>query len=126
MLRLNLNKKKGSAENCGTNAVQIKVPLKYLSNFWRTLKMPFINCEINLLLTWFANCAISNAAPNQATAIAITDTKLYVLVVTYSTQNNAKLLQQLKSGFKHTINWIKHHSKTEPLNAPNTYLDFFK
>ena len=75
--------------------------------------MPFINCEINLLLTWSANCAISNAASNQATAIAITDTKLYVLVVTYSTQDNAKLLQQLKSGFKHTINWIKYHSKTE-------------
>ena len=54
--------------------------------------MPFINCEVNLILTWSANCSISNAAPNQATSIAITDTKLYVLVVTYSTQDNTKLL----------------------------------
>ena len=59
--------------------------------------MPFINCEVNLILTWSANCSISNAAPNQATSIAITDTKLYVLVVTYSTQDNTKLLQRLKS-----------------------------
>ena len=41
----------GSTENHGTKVVQIMVPLKYLSNFWRTLKMPIINCEINLILT---------------------------------------------------------------------------
>ena len=80
------------------------VPLKYLSNFYRTLEMPLINCEINLILTWSANCVISNAAPNQATTSTITDTKLYVPVVTLSTQDNAKLLQQLKSGFKRTTN----------------------
>ena len=89
------------------------VPLKYLSNFWRTLEMPLMNCEINLIfLTWSANYVISNAANNKATTFAIVDGKLYVSVVTLSTQYYAKLLQQLKSGFKRTINWNKYHSKT--------------
>ena len=61
------------------------VQLKYLSNFWITLKIWLINCEINLFLTWSANCDISNTAANQATTFAITDTKLYVPVVTFST-----------------------------------------
>ena len=77
--------------------------------------MPLINCEINLILAWSANCVISNATNNQATTFAITDTKLYVPVVTLSAQDNAELLQQLKSGLKRTINWNKYHSKAEPL-----------
>ena len=68
------------------------VTLKYLSNFWRTLEIPLINCEINAILTWSANFVISNAAANQATTFAITDIKLYVPVVTLSTDDNAKLL----------------------------------
>ena len=114
----------GSTGDDGTKNVEIMDPLKYLSNFWRTLEMPLINCEINLLLTWSLNCVIFNAAANQVTTFAITDTKCYVPVVTLSTQDNAKLLQQLKSGFKGTINWNKYHPKTERLNAPNPYLDF--
>ena len=65
------------------------VPLKYLSNFWRTLEMPLINCEINLILTWSEKCVLSN--DTKATTFAITDTKLYVPVVTLANQNNAKL-----------------------------------
>ena len=80
------------------------VPLKYSSNFWVTLEMSLINCEINLILTWSANCVISSAAENQAIIFAISDTKLYVSVVTLSTQNNGKLLQQMKSNFKRTSN----------------------
>ena len=54
------------------------VPLKYLSNFWRTLEKPLINCEINLILAWSKNCIIaSNTAANQEATLAITDTKLY-------------------------------------------------
>ena len=66
--------------------VKIMVPLKYLSNSWtlRTLAMPLINCKINPILTWCANCLISNAAENQVTTFAITDTKLYLPVVTLS------------------------------------------
>ena len=84
----------------GTNAIQIMVALKYLSNFWRTLEMPLMNCEINLIfLTWSANYVAnnkSNAANNKATTFAIVDGKLYVSVVTLSTQYYEKLLQQLK------------------------------
>ena len=87
------------------------VPLKYLSNFWRTLEMPLINSEVNLILTWSSTCVISNS--NGAGTFAVTDTKLYVPVVTLSTQENTKFLQQLKSGFKKVINWNKYLSKSE-------------
>ena len=76
------------------DGVEIIVPLKYLSNFWRTLEIPFINCEVNITLTWSANCVIiSTKVSNQNPIFAITETKLYVAVVTSSTQDNTKLLQ---------------------------------
>ena len=84
--------------NGNTKDVEIIVPLKYLSNFWRTLEMPLINCEINLILTWCKDCIITNSTDEGK--FAITETKLYVPVVTLSTKDNEKLLQQLKSGFK--------------------------
>ena len=65
--------------------------------------MPLINYEINLVLTWSENCSIIDAPiNNQAPTIARTDVKRYVPVITLSTQNNAKLLQLLKSEFKRT------------------------
>ena len=91
--------------------VEIMVPLKYLSNFWRTLEMPLINCEVNLILRWSSTCVITES--NGAGTFEITDTKLYVPVVTLSIQENAKFLQQLKSGFKRVINWNKYLSKPE-------------
>ena len=93
--------------------VEIMVPLKYLSNFSRTLEMPLIDCEVNLILTWSSTCVITN--PTGAGAFEIIDTKLYVPVVTLSTQDNFKLLQQLKSGFESVINWNKYLSKPELL-----------
>ena len=54
---------------------------------------------------------------------AITDIKLYVPVVTLSNQDNAKLLQQLKSSFKRTINWNKYQSKVT-IQSPNPYIDY--
>ena len=91
-----------------TKNVEIMVPLKYLSNFWRTLEMPLINCEINLILTWSENSVIySTNNANQNATFAITNTRLYVPAVTLSKQEYAKLLQQLKSVFKRTINWNK-------------------
>ena len=89
-----------------TKDVEIIAPLKYLSNFWKTLEMPLINCEVNLIFTWSPTCLISSATGE--TKFKITETKLYVRVVTLSTQDNAQLLQQLKSGFKRTINWSKY------------------
>ena len=93
--------------------VQIMEPLKYLNTFWGTLEMSLINCKISLILTWSESFVISNATVNQATTFTITDTKLYVLVVTLSIDDNAKLLQQLKSGFKRTINWNRYETKTK-------------
>ena len=102
--------------NNGTKDVEIMIPLKYLRNFWRTLEMPLINCEINLILTWSPTCVIvSSNIQNQNATFAITDTKLYVPVVTLSTQENATFLQQLKSGFKRVIKWNKYLSKPELL-----------
>ena len=100
------------------------LPLKYLSIVWRTLEKLLNNCEINLILTWSASCVKSNALMDQATTFAITDAKFYVPVVTLSTEDNAKLLQQLKSGFKRTVNWNKYEPKATTQNAPNQYFDF--
>ena len=97
------------------------VPLKYLSNFWRTLEMPLIKCEVNLILTWSSTCVITNSTG--AGTFAITDTKLFVPVVTLSTQENTKFLQQLKSGFKRVINWNKYLSKPV-LFAQNPNLNY--
>ena len=69
--------------------IELMVPLKYLNNFWRTLEMPLINCKIELILDWSANCVIiyTNVA-NQVPTFTITETNLYVPVVTLSTQDN--------------------------------------
>ena len=93
--------------------VEIMVPLKYLSNFWRTLEMPLTNCEVNLILTWSSTCVITNSTG--AGTFAITDTRLYVPDVTLSIQENTKLLQLIKSDFKRVIYWNKYLSKPELL-----------
>ena len=99
--------------NKNVKDVEIMVPLKYLSNFWRTLAMPLINYEVNLILTWSSTCVITNS--DGAGTFAMTDTKLYVPPVTLSTQEDTKFLQQLKSGFKRVINWNRYLSKPELL-----------
>ena len=83
-------------DNGEMNNVEIMVPLKYLSNSQRTLEMPLINCEVNLILTWSIDCVIiyTNVA-NQVPTFTITEANLYVPVVTLSTQDNAKLLLEL-------------------------------
>ena len=92
------------------------VPLKYLSNFWRTLEIPVINCEVEVILDWPANCVIIYInIDDQVPTFTTTETNLYVPVVTLSTQDNAKLLPQLKSGFKRTISWNKYLAKSELL-----------
>ena len=86
--------------------------------------MSLINCEFNYILTWSSNCVIvSTTVSSQGATFWITDTKCYVPVVTLSPQGNAKLLQQLKSGFKRTINWYKYQSKVA-IQAQNPYLDY--
>ena len=107
--------------NGNTKDVEIIVPLKYLSNIWRTLEMPLINCEVNLVLTWSIDCVITNSTGEGK--FAITETKLYVPVVTLSTKDNEKLFQQLKSVFKKTISWNKYKSSIKTF-AQNRYLNY--
>ena len=83
--------------------------------------MPLVNCEINLILTWSEDCVISSTTGEKK--FKITDTKIYVPVVTLSVQDNAKLLQQLKSDFKRTISWNKYQTKVST-EGQNQYLDF--
>ena len=96
--------------------VKIVLPFKYLSYFWRSLNIPLINWEVELILTWLRTCVLINKStrdadngadpivyeidnPEDAT-FEITDTKLYVPVVTLSKEKDIKLLEQLKTGFK--------------------------
>ena len=104
-----------------TKDVEIIVPLEYLSNFWRTLEMPLINFEVELMLKQSKDYVISNSTGKGN--VAITETKLYVPVLTLSTQDNAKLLQQLKSGFKRIINCNKYESSVKTF-AQNRYLNY--
>ena len=95
----------GQTNNDDRINIETMVPLKYLSNFWKTFEMPLINCEFELILTWSAGCVIiyTNFA-EQVPTFTIIETNFYIPVVTLSTQDNAKLLPQLKSGFKRTVN----------------------
>ena len=82
--------------------------------------MPLINCEVNFILTWSRDCVINNSTGSGR--FAKTKTKLYLPVVTLSTQDNAKLLQQSKSDFNRTINWSKYQSSIKTY-AQNRYLN---
>ena len=101
--------------------VEIMVPLKYLSNFWRTLEMPLINCEVEHILAWSKNCIITNSTGKGK--FKITEAKLYIPVVTLPTQDNMKLLQQQKSNFKRKMNWNKYESSVKTF-AQNRYLNY--
>ena len=110
------NKITGQTNNNGIINVEIMVPLKHPSNFCRTLEMPLINCEIELILTWSRDCVIIYTNVNdQNPTFTITETNIYVPIVTLSTQDNAKLLPQLKSDFKRKISWNKYLAKPELL-----------
>ena len=103
-----------------TNA-KVAIWLKHLSNFWRSLDIPLINCEVESISTWSKNCVLADMTVNVAAnsvvvapsgaAFKITDTKLNVPVVTLSKENDKKLLEQLKSRFKRTIKWNKYRSQ---------------
>ena len=81
----------GNTENKGTkNGVKIAVPLNYLSNFWRSLEMPLINCKVELSLKWIENCILTTAANANKAIFKITGAKLYVPIVTLSIEDNSK------------------------------------
>ena len=112
--------------NLTKNDVKIVVPLKHLSNFWRSLNISLFNCEVELILTRFKNCVpiyklireVDYDDPNvyqidnpENAIFEITGTKFYVPVVTLSKENDIKPLEHLKSGFKRTIKWNKYRSQ---------------
>ena len=116
--------RKLTEQNGGRKNVKNLVILKYLNNFWRTIEMSLISSEISVILTWFENYfTIDTLVENQVPELKITDTKLYAAVVTLSTQDNAKLLQQFRSRFKRNINWNNNQSKVT-LHEGNRYLSY--
>ena len=114
---------KYDAYKIGKNETEVAIPLKHLSNFWRSLNIPLINCEVELILTWSKNCVLADmtVANNPPTGLEfqIKDTKLYVPVVTLSKENDIKLLEKLKLGFKKTIKWNKYRSQMTIQNNNN-------
>ena len=88
---------------------KIVVPLKYLSNFWRSLEMPLINCKVYLELNWIEYCVLSSAG--NTVKFEIIDTKLHVSVVTLSTKDSANLAKQLSEGFKRSVYWNSYETK---------------
>ena len=89
------------------NSVKSAVPLKYLSNIWKSLEIPLINCKVELSLDWYAKCML-NIGNGTAATFAVTDTKFYVPVVTLKTEDNAKLSKLLNEGFKIAVYWNKY------------------
>ena len=96
----------GNTENNGAkNGVKIAVPLKYLSNFLKSLEMPLINCKVELSLKWYERCLLTAAT---TATFTITDAKLYVPIVTLSIEDNFKLSKLLNEGFKRPIYWNEY------------------
>ena len=107
--------------NITKRSVKVVVPLKYLSNFFRSLEMPLINCKIKLNLTWKKECVLSNQAGDAV--FIINDTKMYVPVVTLSKEDNKDFIEQQNKGFQRSIYWNEH--KTKEINE-NTDANVFK
>ena len=94
VFRTNIKKITGKTGNDDTKEVEITVPLKYLSKFWTALEITLFNCEINLILTLSANCfLVFGNVGNQLSMFTIPDAKMYVPVITLSTELNAKLFK---------------------------------
>ena len=95
--------------------VKVVVPLKYLSNFFRSLEMPLINCKIKLNLTWKKECVLSTDAGNAV--FIINDTKMYVPVATLSKEDNKDFTEQQNKGFQRSIYWNEYKTKEINENA---------
>ena len=106
-----LGKKADAVNNTSSSVKEAKivVPLKYLSNFWRSLEMPLINYKVYLELNWIENCILSSAG--DTAKFAITDSKLNVPIVTLSTKDNTNLAKQLNEEFKRSVHWNSYETK---------------
>ena len=103
------------ADNIAKRSVKVVVPLKYLSNFFRSLEMPLINCKIKLNLTWKKECVLSTDAGNAV--FIINGTKMYVQVVTLSKEDNKDFIEQQNKGFQRSIYWNEYKTKEINENA---------
>ena len=97
--------------NIARRNVKVVVPLKYLSNFFRSLEMPLINCKIKLNLTWKKEYVLSTDAGNAV--FIIIDTKMYVPVVTLSKEDNKDFIEQQNKGFQRSIYWNEYKTKEQ-------------
>ena len=85
--------------------------------------MPLINCKIHLELSWTKNCVMSNIT--EETTFKITNTELYVPIVTLSTKDNVKLTQKFNEGFKRSVYWNECKIKIEWKNADDNFTRFY-
>ena len=106
----------GNRDNARVGRLNVKtiVPLKYLSNFFRPLEMPFINCKIKLNSTWKKESVLSTA--DDDAVFIINDTKLYVPVVTLSKEDNKDFIEQQNKSFQRSIYWNKYETKEQTEN----------
>ena len=95
--------------NSSVKGAKIVVPLKYLSNFWRSLEMPLITCKVYLELNWIEDRILSST--KNTAKFAITDAKLHVPIVTLSTKDSTNLAKQLNEGFKRSVYWNSYETK---------------
>ena len=95
------------------------IPLKYLSNFWRSLEMPLISCKIHLELNWSKDCVMSTIADTTF------KTMLYVPIVTLSSKDNVKLVKLLEEGFKRPVYWNEYQIKIQTRDSGNNNLTRF-
>ena len=106
--------------NIAKRSVKVVVPLKYLSNFFRSLEMPLNNCKIKLNLTWKKECVLST--DNGNAVFIINDTKMYVPLVTLSKEDNKDFIEQQNKGFQRSIYWNEYKTKEINENAdPNVF-----
>ena len=103
------------ANNIARINVKVVIPLKYLSNFFRSLEIPLINCKIKLNLTWKKECVLSTDDGNAV--FIINDTKLYVPVVTLSKEDNKDFIEQQNKKFQRSIYWNEYKTKKINENA---------
>ena len=104
--------------------VKVVVPLKYLSNFFRSLEMPLINCKIKLNLTWKKECILSTDVGNAV--FIINDTKMYVPVVALSKEDNKDFIEQQNKGFQRSIYWNEYKTKAINEDADANVFKYIK
>ena len=110
------------ANNIARLNVRIVVPLKYLSNFFRSLEMPLTNCKVKLNLTWKKECVLSNQAGDAV--FIINDTKLYVPVATSSKEDNKDFIEQQNKGFQRSVYWKEYKTKEQNEDANNNVFKY--